>query len=94
MAEEVKVSDVKVENHASQIEGIAAYFCGSSMGPRDHKTTIKANAQAKLAFDNSQNIIRNFGKNIEREISNIRNIGVTFDRYDDIMNSLLGMKQN
>lgn len=89
MAEEVKVSDVKVENHASQIEGISAYFCGSSLSARDSKTTIKGNAQAKLAFDNAQRMLTNFGKNMEREVSNIRSVGATFEQYDELMSELL-----
>ncbi len=88
----ITVNSTAVENHAGNIQGISDYFTGHKLENADHKSTIRACSQVRLSYQGSQRIIRNFGKSMDREVSNIRSIGATFRQYDETLKSLITEK--
>lgn len=89
MAEEVKVSDEKVEGYAKTIEDISSNFTGSKLENEERDSTLRACSQVRLSYKNSQTIIQKLEESMETEVSNIRNVGATFKRYDEEMKSKL-----
>ena len=76
------------EVNVEAISGAARYFDEVALIPSDSRTTITANVKGQAAYAKSQNLKKNFGDAMKQEASNIRNLGVTFQQYDDILSEL------
>lgn len=88
MSEEIKINQTSVENDATVLSGAASYFKEVALIPSDGETTITANGNGQSNFDKSQKLIASFGAAIEKEVGNVRQLGATFEEYDNMMSKL------
>lgn len=80
----------QTENDASKIKSVSDCFQEDSLNPRDHETTLIANANLHAAFDLSQSLMVSLGAAMDKETSNIRSVGVAFEQYDQMIADLTG----
>ena len=89
MSDDICINYQAVEKDASLISGVAEYFRKNALVPEDAKTTLTANSAGKQTYNHSQEVIALLGENMEREVLNIRGIGVTFKQYDEMLTELM-----
>lgn len=88
MSKEIKVNHGAVETNVEAISGAIQYFEQVALNPSDGKSTITANAKGQEAYGKSPKVKKIFGDAIQKEASNIRSLGVTFQQYDEMLSEL------
>ena len=84
----ISVDIEQSEYDAAQIESAAAFFKLDSLSPRDDNTTIVANDNLHCRFEEAQDLIVLLGQAMDKEVGNIRSVGMTFEEYDNMLADL------
>ncbi len=82
MAETIRVIQENIQNDASSINKATDYFDKRELPHIDNRTTISANQKGKDAYNESQSLIYLLGINLNRQIENIRSLGLEFEQVD------------
>ena len=89
MGDILQIDQEIVESDAQVISDMSKYFLENPLCPCDEKTTITANINSKSSYSLSQQLIADFGKAMDQEAVNIRELGLTFIEFDEMQANLL-----
>lgn len=84
----IQVDIDRSDSDAAKIANAAQFFQADSLDPIDNDTTLYANAALHTAFDSSQSLLAALGEAMDKEVSNIRSVGATFEQYDHMLADL------
>lgn len=93
MGDSINVNSAAASSDASQISNAAGYFTGQSLAVQDNISTITANDNCKQSFQRSQGVAVSLGKALDADAANIRNLGLAFEEFDQMMGSLNGQRK-
>lgn len=88
MSEEIKISQAAVDKNEQALSGAATYFQEAALVPADSKTTLTANGAGQDSFGTSERLLATMGEIIEKDAGNIRQLGASFQEYDEMMSKL------
>ena len=88
MADNINISGECTERYATGISSVTDYFVKAELLHSDDKSTIRANANGKNAYTESQTALELFGNCLEQEAKNIRELGADFAQYDEMLADL------
>lgn len=88
MADNINISGECTERYATGISDITDYFVKAELVHSDDKSTIRANANGKTAYTESQTALELFGSCLEQETKNMRELGAEFTQYDEMLAEL------
>lgn len=88
MSDRIYINQGRVKEDAAQVKSAAAYLQKVSLSPQDTRTTLAANEKGKSAYESSQERISKIGLMLDKEAQNIRELGVAFTEFDEMMGSL------
>lgn len=78
------------DDDAGKMEKASAFLQREALTPKDETTTLCANQSLHFAYDMSQGVLEQLGGAVDKEASNIRSTGVTFEQYDKMLAELGG----
>lgn len=88
MGGKIRIDQKKVEKDAVQLSGAASCLRNVPLGSQDRRTTLKANAESKAAYERFQERILTLGALLDTEVENIRGLGAAFAEFDEMTGQL------
>ena len=84
-ADEIVVNQNDVDTYSDEYHGAAIYLTADTDINIDSKSTISAKQNSVDAYLIGESLLENLGVHIDKEASNIRETGLTFKQYDEML---------
>lgn len=81
-----------IEERSTNISGSAECFKFYSIEPRDYESTITANSNETVAACGEQQILGLLGSTLDKDAANIKNLGLEFIQYDQMLATMYETK--
>ena len=87
----IVVNQTTVSGQSEAVDSAASYLTMKDLGCKDVRSTITANGEGKQVFLEGQLLLQSLGEALDKEASNISDLGLDFAEYDKMLEGFWNM---